>query len=62
MRFGGARSGADDQERILEMSLGQNGGFIKAGGQDAWAGVAAALAREGWLIIYLGVGRGLRIV
>ena len=27
-------SGADDQERILEMSLVQNGGFIKARRQD----------------------------
>ena len=29
MRFGGLRSGADDQERILETSLVQNGGLIK---------------------------------
>ena len=36
------RSGADDQERILEMSLVQNGGFIRARGQDLWAGRAAA--------------------
>ena len=38
-------SGAHDQERILEMSLVQNGGFVKAWGQ-------------GWLIVYLGVGGG----
>ena len=38
MKFGGVRSGADDQERILEASLVQNGGFIKAQGQDPWAG------------------------
>ena len=31
MSFGGVRSRADDQERILEMSLVQNGGF-------AWTG------------------------
>ena len=36
------KSRADDQERILEMSLVQNGGFIKALGQDLWAGKAAA--------------------
>ena len=37
------RSGADDQERILETSLVQNGGFIKAQGQNPWAGRDAAL-------------------
>ena len=58
MKFGGVRSGADDQERILEMSLVQNGGFIKAQGQDPWAGRSGALAYEEWLIIYLGVGGG----
>ena len=42
MTFGGRRSRADDQERILEMSLVQNGGFIKAREQDPWAGRAAA--------------------
>ena len=31
----------DSQERILEMSLVQKGGFIKAQGQDPWAGIAA---------------------
>lgn len=31
MRFGGLRSGADDQERILETSLVQNGGLLKHG-------------------------------
>ena len=41
--FGGVRSGANDQQRILETSLLQNGGFIKAWGQDLWAGRAAAL-------------------
>jgi len=30
-------SGAQGQERILEMSLVQKGGFIKARGQDLWA-------------------------
>ena len=34
------RSGANDQERILEMSLVQNESFIKAQGQDPWAGRA----------------------
>ena len=37
------RSGADNQERILEISMVQNGSFIKAWGQDSWAGRAAAL-------------------
>ena len=39
----------------------QNGGFVKAWGQGPMAGRAAALACEEWLIIYLGVGSGLRI-
>ena len=43
----GVRSGVDDQEKILEMSLVQNGGFIKAQGQDPQAGRAAAGACEG---------------
>ena len=34
--------GVDDQERILETSLVQNGGFINVRGQDPWAGKAAA--------------------
>lgn len=29
--------GTNSQERILEMALGQKGGFIKAPGQDPWA-------------------------
>lgn len=29
MRFGGLRAGADDQERILETFLVQNGGLLK---------------------------------
>ena len=41
--FWWVRSGPDNQEIILEMSLVQNGGFIKAQGQDPWAGRAAAL-------------------
>ena len=32
---------ADGQERILETSLVQKGGFITAGGQDPWAENAA---------------------
>ena len=39
---GGVRSGAYDQERIFEMSLVQNGGFIEAQRQDLWGGRAAA--------------------
>ena len=34
-------SGADGQERILEMSLVQKGDFIKAQGQNLWADRAA---------------------
>ena len=46
------RSRANDQERILEMSLVQNGGFIKArwgggGGQDPWTGRVAAPGLQG---------------
>ena len=37
------RSGADNQERILETSLVQNGGFTKAWGQYPWAEKTAAL-------------------
>ena len=56
------RSGANDQERIPEMSLVQNGGFIKARGLDQWTGRSCCpRACEGWLIIYLGVERVLRI-
>ena len=36
------RSGADNLERILETSLVQSSGFIKAQGQGLWAGRAAA--------------------
>ena len=48
------RSRTNDQERILETTLVQNGSFIKAWGQDLWAGRAPALG----LIIYLGAGGG----
>lgn len=53
------RSRANDQERILETSLVQNGSFIKAQGQDPCAGRVAAPGLWGWLIIYLTVGKGL---
>lgn len=43
------RSRAEAQERILERSLVQNGGFLKALGQDLWAGV---------VMIHLVVGGG----
>ena len=36
------RSGANDQERILEVSLVQKGDFIKAREQDPWAEGAGA--------------------
>ena len=41
------RSGADDQERVLEMSLVQNGSFIKGRGQDPRAERAAGLELRG---------------
>ena len=62
MKFGGVKARADDQDsRILETSLMQNDGFIKA--QERTCGQKELLpwAYEGWLIIYLGVGRGLGI-
>ena len=46
------RSTADEQERILETSVVQNGGFIKAWGQDPWAGKAAALGLR-WVADYI---------
>ena len=55
------RTGADDQERILETSLVQTGGFIKAQRQDPWQEELLPRACDRWLIIYLGVGRGSRI-
>lgn len=33
--------GVNGQERILEVSSGQKGGFLKAWGQDPWAETAA---------------------
>lgn len=58
VRFGGVESRAYNQERILETSSMQNGGFIKAQGQDPRAERAAAWACEGWLIVYLEVWEG----
>ena len=42
MNFAGVRSRADYQERICEMSLVQNSGFLNARGQDPWTERAAA--------------------
>ena len=50
------RSGADDQETVLEMSVVQNDDFMKPRGQDLGAGRAAAPIWEGRLMMYLGVG------
>ena len=58
MRFSGAESGVNNQERILETSLVQNWWLIKARGQDPSAERAAARGCERWLIIYHGVGGG----
>ena len=44
------RSGVDDQERILEPSLVQNGDFIKSRGQDLWAERGCLrVVKSGWL-------------
>ena len=50
----------DSQERILEMSLVQKGGFIKAQGQDPGQKELHWGHKE-WLTIYFQVGRGLGI-
>ena len=52
------KSGADDQDRILETSLVQNGSLLKHG--DRTRGQKELLLRgcEGWLIIYHGIGEG----
>ena len=60
MRFGGLRSGADDQERILETSLVQNGGLLKHGdrtcGQEE---LLLRVVRDGRLCtLLLGEGEG----
>ena len=52
MRFSGVESRADDQERILEMSLVQNWWFMTGPVAER----AAAPACEGWLMIDYGVG------
>ena len=57
MIVGFTRSGADGQERNLKTSLVQKGDFVKAWGQDPWAGRAAPDPVER-LLIYLGVGGG----
>ena len=61
MRFSGVESGANDQERILEASLVQNGGLLKH--RDRTHGQKELLPRgcEEWPIIYTQVGRGLGI-
>ena len=50
------KSRTDDQERILEMSLVQNGGLLKHG--DRTHGQEELLLRgcEGWQVMYPGVG------
>ena len=55
------RSRANDQVRILETSLVQNVCFIKAWGQDPGQEELLPQTCEGWLSIYLGVRRSLRI-
>lgn len=58
MKFGGVRSGADHQERILETSLVQNGDSIKAPDRTHGHEMLPPRRCEEWLIIYLGVGVG----
>ena len=55
------RSRDNDQQRILETSLVQNGGFIKPGDRIHGQEELLPQACEGWQIIYLGVGRVLGI-
>ena len=50
---------AEDQGRILETSLGQNDGFMKAREQDPWTERAAARDCEEQLIIDCQVGQRL---
>ena len=57
MRSGGVQRSAEGQGIILEMSLMQNGGFIKAWGQDPGAErAAAAWDYEEKLTIYFELG------
>ena len=58
VRFNGVTFGADSHERILETSLVQNAGFIKAQRTDLWARRAAAPRLSGVAdyIIHLGLG------
>ena len=46
MWFGVLANRADSQERILEMSLVQKGGFIKAQGQDMGRKSCSGLVRS----------------
>ena len=52
------RSRADDQERILETSLVQNGGLLKHGDRTHRQKELLHWGREGWQVIYYGVGGG----
>jgi len=49
-------SGADDQERILEASLVQNGGLLKHGDRTRGQKELLHLGLEEWLIMYSRVG------
>ena len=55
------RSGAHDQERILATSLVQNMVLLKQGDRTRGQEELLPRACEGWLVIHLGIGRGLRI-
>ena len=60
MRFGGLRSGADDQERILETFLVQNDGLLKHGdGTSGQKELLPRVVRDGRLCtLRLGEGEG----
>ena len=58
MRFGGVESGANNQERILEMSLVQNDGLFKHGDRAHGHKELLPPGCEEWSIIYLQDGRG----
>lgn len=49
---------ADGQERILETSSLQKGGFMKAQGQGPWQ-KELQWAHDEWLLLYFEAGRGL---
>ena len=52
------RSKADDQERILEAFLVQNGGLLKHGDRTRGQKELLLQGCDGWQVMYDGVGGG----